>query len=191
MERSCLTTAKFLSTKKVKNFWLLVRCSSARQIKLPQNYKLNSTPKLIIEIGIGKVGKVQMIGIFRSCRRTIPVISSPFLPFNLSSNSLTTPLMASSSSNTGGPSPLRLKVVVVGGGIAGDYLYSMGRVIFCVYQMFKGSQLLLRSRGLVTALSFWRNGMKRQWFVFCLLVIQLLNTHSSLQSFGEAGGIIR
>lgn len=32
--------------------------------------------------------------------------------------------------------------------------------------MFKGSQLLLRSRGLVTALSFWRNGMKRRWFVF-------------------------
>ena len=41
-------------------------------------------------------------------------------------------LMASSSSNTSGPSLLRLKILVIGGGIAGDYLYSMGRVIFWI-----------------------------------------------------------
>ena len=124
---------------------------------------LTPGPKLIIAIGIGKVGNVQMIGVFRSCRGAIPVISRAFL-LSTFFQTLTTPLMASSSSNTGDLSSLRLKVVVVGGGIAGDYLYSMGRVIFLYIIIFKGSQLLLRSRKLVIALSFWKNGMTRKWF---------------------------
>ena len=60
--------------------------------------------------------------------------------------------MASSSRNTSGRSPLSLKFVVIGGGIAGDYLYSMGRRQACDFLK------IIYVQGLAAAFTLQRAG---------------------------------
>jgi len=85
--------------------------------------------------------------------------------------------MVSSSSNTSGPSPLRLQCVIVGGGIAGDHLFStrMGQDFLNI--MFKGlatAFTLQRAGHSVIVLEKWN---EKPMVCIGLLVVYSAYTH--------------
>ena len=101
--------------------------------------------------------------------------------------------MASSSSKTSGRSPLCLKFVVVGGGIAGDYLFSMGtpRVIFLNIMFSRARNCFYSPEGWSQRYCFGEMEWKGNGS-YLSLVIHFACTHPSLlKSFGETGGPIR